>query len=92
MTNDLPKNLRSHASLPSNDMASVNACMIEVAKYVDAMIGNAGVYEGNSVGLIWRWTPANQTRNYVLALEDMDDIVKAAIKCIDIIDKRVIPK
>ena len=92
MTNDLVKHQISGASLLFNDVTSVNDCMIEMAKYVYFVIDNADVYEGNSVGLIWRWTPASQTRNYVFAHEDIDDIVKAAGKCIDVIYKRVIPK
>ena len=90
--NDLTKRLRSHARLPSNDMTLVNDCMIEMDKYVVAVIDNAGVYEGNDVSRIWRYTPASQTRNYVFAHEDIDDILKAAVKCIDTIDKRDMSK
>ena len=99
MTNDLVKYLRSRNYTSFNDTISVNDCMIEMTKYAAAMIDNADVYTGVSVSVgglsshrIRRYTPPGQTRNYVYADQEIEAIIRAAVECIDIIDKRAMPK
>ena len=92
MANDLIKFLRSHTYTSFKHMTSVKDCMIEMAAYVNAVIDNADVYEGDSCFTLWRYTPPGQINSYVCAYQDIDNIAKAAIKCIDIIDKHVVRK
>ena len=93
MKNNLTKHRRSHARLLVNYVTSVNDCMLEMATYVDIMIYNIDVYESNRGWRICRnYTPPGQRGSYIYAHQDIDNINKAAIKCIDIIDKHVMPK
>ena len=75
-------------------MTSVNDCMLDMIGHFDAMIGNIDVYEGDDAGsyCIYRYTPPGQGSSCVMAYGETDDIVKAAIKCIDIIDKHTLRK
>ena len=93
MTNDIFKYLRSRNYISFKPVASVNDCMIDMTKYVIVMIDNADMYEGHIFGgQLWRHEPSGRPSKCVSAYRDIDSIVKAAVKCIDTIDKRVIPK
>ena len=93
MTNNIFKYLRSRNYISFKPVASVNDCMIDMTKYVTSVIDNADVYEGHSFGgQLWRYEPSGRRSQCVSAYRDIDSIVKAAVKCIDIIDKRVMPK
>ena len=93
MTNDIFKYLRSRNYISFKPVASVNDCMIYMTKSVTVMIDNADVYEGHSFGgQLWRYEPSGQKNKCVSAYRDIDNMVKAAIKCIDVIDKHAMPK
>ena len=68
--------------------------MIEMIGHFDAMIDNADVYEGDDDGAycIYRFTLPGQGSSCVMAYDETDSIVRAAIKCIDIIAKHDMPK
>ena len=91
MTNDLTKLRRSRASLLLGYLTSVNDCMLEMIYYVAVMVDNAGAYSGGGI-YTWRLPLPGQRGSYIYAHQDIDNINKAAIKCIDIIDKHVMPK
>ena len=90
MTSDLAKYQRSHASLSLNYMASVKDCMLEMTKHANVMIDNADAYSGGGI-YIGRLALPGQ-RGSIYAHQDIDYLVRAAVKCIDIIDKHVIPE
>ena len=92
MTTDLVKYLISHTYISFKHMALVKDCLLEMTKYVDAMIYYGAEYGGNESYYYYRREPPGQTSTYDYAHRDLDGIVKAAVKCIDIIDKRVMPK
>ena len=92
MTNDLVKLRRSRARLLLDYVISANDCVLEMIASVDTMIDNADVYEGGDASTIFRYTQSDQGRSYVRAYQDIGFVVEAAVKCIDIIDKRVMPK
>ena len=84
---------RWHARLLLDYMTSVNDCVIKMTVCVNIVIDNADVYVGNGSmfgGQIKRHAPPGERIYY--ASTDIDDIIKAAIKCIDIIDMHAIPK
>ena len=92
MTSDLTKHLRSHASLLFDCMISVKKRMLAMTKYVHIVIDNADVYESSNDDRIKRYASRGQNRNCVYASTDIYHIDKAAVECIDIIDKHAMPK
>ena len=92
MTNDIFKYLRSRNYISFKPVASVNDCMIDMTTRVDVVTDSADVYEGAALLRIGRRTPPGQNDSWIFAFGDIDNIDKAAIKCIDIIDKHVMPK
>ena len=89
MTNDITNHQISGAGLSLIYVTSVNACMLEMAKYGGIVIDNADEYQGDADRRTWRLTPS---RKCVYACKEIDDIDRTAIKCIDVIDKHVMSK
>ena len=92
MTNDLVKFLKLHTYISLKHVSSVKDWILKMTTYVDVVIDNADVYKGGYGNWICRYTPPAQYFSYVSAHQEIDIIVKAAIKCINIIDKRFMPK
>ena len=80
--NDVVKHLRSSNYASIKHVASVQACIPDMIVYVDVMIDNADVYYG-SIGTVFR----TSSSGFVSASDDIDNIDRAAIICVEIIEK-----
>ena len=85
--NDVVKHLRSRGYASLKNFVSVCECLLDMVTYIDVVIDNADVYY-YSIGIVRR-TPAS---GFVSASDDIDNIEKAASRCIDIVDTHAMPK
>ena len=63
-------------------MTVVNECIVFMINHIDLMVGNAKEYH------LGGWIRRKSSGNFAILTDDISIIVKAATKCIEIIDGR----